>query len=80
VAGLKQLRRAKRSAYVFINERGDPFKRMGIARMIERAGQSAELDFPVHVHSLRHAAATALPRPRLDPEHSEIHRNERGAV
>ena len=30
-----------RGAYVFINERGQPFGRMGIGRMIERAGEAA---------------------------------------
>ena len=36
-----------KSDYVFINERGQPFGRMGIARMIERAGEAAKLPFPV---------------------------------
>lgn len=46
LAGLKALQRdyAKRgikSAYVFVNdERGQPFGRMGIARMVERAGEA----------------------------------------
>jgi type 1 fimbriae regulatory protein FimB/type 1 fimbriae regulatory protein FimE len=47
------------SAYVFVNERGDPFKREGIARMIQRAGEAARLPFPVHVHMLRHACGYA---------------------
>jgi integrase len=42
-----------KSDYVFLNERGQPFGRMGIGRMIERAGESAKLPFPVHVHMLR---------------------------
>ena len=45
-------------AYVFVNERSAPIGRMGIARMIERAGAEAGIGFPVHVHMLRHAAAT----------------------
>src|ERR1700746_4012688 len=36
-----------KSAYVFVNERNQPFGRMGIARMIERAGEAAKLSFPV---------------------------------
>ena len=36
-----------KSAYVFVNERGHPFGRMGVGRMIERAGEAAK--FPVHV-------------------------------
>jgi integrase len=56
--GLKLLRRQQqadgiKAAYVFINERGQPFGRMGIGRMIERAGEAARLPFPVHVHMLR---------------------------
>ena len=53
VNGLKLLRRQQQAnetmgAYVFINERGQPFGRMGIGRMIERAGEAAGLAFPVH--------------------------------
>jgi hypothetical protein len=33
---------------------GQPFGRMGIGRMIERAGETAKLPFPVHIHMLRH--------------------------
>ena len=47
-------------AYVFVNERGHPFGRMGIGRMIERAGETAKLPFPVHVHMLRHSTGYAL--------------------
>jgi type 1 fimbriae regulatory protein FimB/type 1 fimbriae regulatory protein FimE len=50
----------KAGAYVFVNERGAPFRRMGIARMIERAGEVARLPFPVHVHMLRHSTGYAL--------------------
>jgi site-specific recombinase XerD len=43
--GLKLLRRQQqangiKAAYVFINERGQPFGRMGVGRMIERAGEA----------------------------------------
>jgi site-specific recombinase XerD len=50
----------RKSDYVFVNERGQPFGRMGIARMIERAGEAAGLSFPVHVHMLRHSTGYAL--------------------
>jgi integrase len=60
LAGLKRLQREPRSAYVFVNERGQPFGRMGIGRMIERAGETAKLPFPVHVHMLRHSTGFAL--------------------
>ena len=48
----------RKSSYVFVNERGHPFGRMGIARMIERAGEAAKLPFAVHVHMLQHSTGT----------------------
>src|SRR3974377_1312380 len=62
LAGLKRLHRKQeaKSSYVFINERGQPFGRMGMGRMIERAGEAAKLPFPVHVHMLRHSTGYAL--------------------
>jgi site-specific recombinase XerD len=69
--GLKLLRRQQRAggtkgAYVFINERGQPFGRMGIGRMIERAGEAAGLPFPIHVHMLRHSTGYALAARGMD--------------
>jgi site-specific recombinase XerD len=64
LAGLRRLPR--QGAYVFVNERGDPFKREGIARMIQRAGEAAALPFPVHVHMLRHACGYALANKGMD--------------
>ena len=51
VNGLKLLHRQQQSngikaAYVFINERGQPFGRMGIARLVERAGEAVGLPSP----------------------------------
>jgi site-specific recombinase XerD len=71
LAGLKALQRhyAKqgiKSAWVFMNDRGEPFARMGIARMIERAGEAAKLPFPVHVHMLRHSTGYALANRGMD--------------
>ena len=65
VNGLKLLQRQQQAnrtkgAYLFINERGQPFGRMGIGRMVERAGEAARLPFPVHVHMLRHSTGYAL--------------------
>jgi site-specific recombinase XerD len=64
IAGLKRLER--KSAYVFVNERGAPFGRMGVGRMIERAGEAAKLPFPVHVHMLRHSTGYALAGKGMD--------------
>ena len=64
VWGLRRIPR--NSGYVFVNERGDPFKREGIARLIQRAGETAGLPFPVHVHMLRHACGYALANKGMD--------------
>jgi site-specific recombinase XerD len=71
LAGLKALQRqyardGVESAYVFVNERGQHFGRMGIARMIERAGEAAKIRFPVHVHMLRHSTGYALANRGMD--------------
>jgi site-specific recombinase XerD len=71
VNGLKLLHRQQqadgiKAAYVFINERGQPFGRMGIGRMIERAGETAGLPLPVHVHMLRHSTGYALAARGMD--------------
>jgi site-specific recombinase XerD len=40
--------------------------RMGIGRMIERAGEAAKLPFPAHVHMLRHSTGYALAARGMD--------------
>jgi site-specific recombinase XerD len=64
LAALRRL--SRRGAYVFVNERGDPFRRMGIARMIERAGADAGIGLPVHVHMLRHSTGFVLANKGMD--------------
>src|SRR5262249_50825147 len=71
VNGLKLLQRQQQAngtkgAYIFINERGQPFGRMAIGRMVERAGEAAGLPFPVHVHMLRHSTGYALSARGMD--------------
>jgi site-specific recombinase XerD len=71
LAGLKAIQRSYakdgiKSSYVFVNERGQPFGRMGIARMIERAGEAAKLAFAVHVHMMRHSTGYALANRGMD--------------
>src|SRR3974390_636695 len=56
--GLRRL--PNKSAYVFVNERNALFGRMGIARIIKRAGAEAGIGFPVPVHMLGHACGYAL--------------------
>jgi integrase len=62
---LRSLRRLQReqqpkSAFVFTSERGSPFTTAGFARMVERAGIAAKMDFKAHPHMLRHACGFAL--------------------
>src|SRR6478752_780566 len=71
VNGLKLVQRQQEAdgskcAYVFVNERGQPFGRMGIGRMIERAGEAGDLPFPIHVHMLRHSTGYALAARGMD--------------
>src|SRR5215468_6867734 len=56
IRALRQLRRDwPAGRYVFVTERGAPFTRSGLAKMVERAGEEAGFPFPVHFHMLRHA-------------------------
>jgi integrase len=59
---LKRLQREQqpKSTFVFTSERGSPFTTAGFARMVERAGEAAELGFKAHPHMLRHACGFAL--------------------
>ena len=68
LAGLKRLQKEQepRSAYIFVSERGGPFNRAGVARMIERAGEAAKIGFPVHCHMLRHSTGYALANKGMD--------------
>jgi site-specific recombinase XerD len=50
-----------KSPFVFTFERGAPFTTGGFARLVERAGEAAELGFKgAHRHMLRHACGFAL--------------------
>jgi site-specific recombinase XerD len=71
LSGLKRLKGEQEtegiaSSYVFVNERGQPFGRMGIARMVERAGEAARLPLRLHVHMLRHSTGYALANRGMD--------------
>jgi site-specific recombinase XerD len=62
---LRALRRLQReqepkSPFVFTSERGAPFATAGFARMVERAGTVAKLQFKAHPHMLRHACGYTL--------------------
>jgi integrase len=62
---MRALRRLQReqdpkAPFVFTSERGSPFSTAGFAKLVERAGAAAGLDFPAHPHMLRHACGFAL--------------------
>ena len=59
---LRKLQREQnpKSPFVFTSERGAPFSAAGFAKMIQRAGEAAELGFKAHPHMLRHACGFAL--------------------
>ena len=58
---LRKLHREQkpRSPWMFVSERGSPFKPAGFARMVSRAGVAAGLPF-THAHMLRHACGFKL--------------------
>ena len=91
---LRGLRRLPREgAYVFVNERGDPFKREGIARLIQtsrRGGwdcpsrstftcSAMPAGMPLRIRGWIRGAST-LPRPRLNHKHRSLFGDEPGAV
>jgi type 1 fimbriae regulatory protein FimE len=61
---IRALRRLKRdypdTPYVFVTERKGPLTTSSVRKMITRAGEKAELGFPVHPHMLRHACGFYL--------------------
>lgn len=61
---LRFLRRLQReypdTPFVFTTERGGPLTRSTVSKLISRAGQNAELGFPVHPHMLRHGTGYYL--------------------
>jgi type 1 fimbriae regulatory protein FimB/type 1 fimbriae regulatory protein FimE len=58
---LRELQRDQqpRSAFVFVTERGGPMTRSNVSKMIESAGDRAELP-PCHPHMLRHTCGHLL--------------------
>jgi type 1 fimbriae regulatory protein FimB/type 1 fimbriae regulatory protein FimE len=57
---LRRLKREYSGPYVFVTERGGPLTPSTVQKMVARAGQKAELPFPVHPHMLRHACGFKL--------------------
>ncbi len=66
--GLKRIQREQnpKSRYIFTSERGQPFSRFAINKMIETAGRKAKIRFPVHPHCLRHTTGTVQANSGMD--------------
>ena len=64
--------------YVFVTERKGPLTTASARKMVTRAGEKAELGFPVHPHMLRHACGFYLANKGFDTraiQHYMGHRN-----
>ena len=61
---LRLLRKLQReypdAPFVFTTERGGPLTRSTVSKLLTRAGEGADIPFPVHPHMLRHAAGYYL--------------------
>ena len=57
---LRQLQREYLGSYVFSTERGGPMTTATVRKLISRAGELANLAFPIHPHMLRHACGYKL--------------------
>jgi type 1 fimbriae regulatory protein FimB/type 1 fimbriae regulatory protein FimE len=60
VSALRKLQKESTSPFVFVSERGGPLSPDMIARIIQRAGEAAQLGFHVHPHMLRHSTGHML--------------------
>lgn len=75
---LKELKATSDSFQVFVGERGKGLTTSGIAKIIERCGEVAELPLPVHPHMLRHSCGYFLAEqglPTRDIQEYLGHRN-----
>lgn len=61
IRGLRRLQRDyPESPYVFVTERKGPLTTATVRKIVARAGQEADLPFPVHPHMLRHSTGFKL--------------------
>jgi type 1 fimbriae regulatory protein FimB/type 1 fimbriae regulatory protein FimE len=79
IRALRRLKREQQSSpYVFTTERGGPLTASTVRKMVARAGDNADLPFPVHPHMLRHACGYKLANDGHDTralQHYLGHRN-----
>jgi type 1 fimbriae regulatory protein FimE len=73
-AALKKLLDGRRTGPVFVSERGKPFKRNAINKILQRAGETMAvegqmepgLSFRVHAHMLRHSCGYDMVKQGID--------------
>jgi integrase len=74
---LRSLRALQRTApaspFIFVSERGSPFTTAGFARLVERAGEAAEIGLKIHAHMLRHACGHVLANKGKDTRTLQLH-------
>lgn len=79
IRALRRLRRELRiSPYIFTTERRGAMTDSSVRKIIARAGDRAQLDFPIHPHTLRHACGFKLANEGHDTraiQHYLGHRN-----
>jgi type 1 fimbriae regulatory protein FimB/type 1 fimbriae regulatory protein FimE len=64
--------------YIFVTERKGPLTASTVSKMVARAGEEADIGFPVHPHMLRHACGYKLANDGHDTraiQHYMGHRN-----
>jgi integrase len=66
ISALKKLLGSRRTGPVFLSERGDRFSTRGWFRIVQRAGDLAQLGLSVHPHMLRHGAGYYLANQGVD--------------
>ncbi len=79
---IRALRKLKRdypdTQYIFITERKGPITTSTVRKMIKRAGEVANLPFPIHPHMLRHSTGYMLVNSQQDTraiQHYMGHKN-----
>lgn len=79
---IRALRKLKRdypdTQYAFITERKGPLVADTVRKMIKRAGEVAQLPFPIHPHMLRHSTGFKLVNDKHDTraiQHYMGHKN-----
>ncbi|PHQ72634.1 MAG: integrase [Shewanella sp.] len=79
---IRALRKLKRdypdTQYIFITERKSPITTSTVRKMVKRAGEVANLPFPIHPHMLRHSTGYMLVNSQQDTraiQHYMGHKN-----